>query len=375
MARSTDSSRHRRAARVAAVGASALLVASLVMTGVAVASPQRLAVPTSHPDAGSLGLDKPAAIAVAGGNLWIANRASHSVTEVAPDGTLIRTVAAAADGFRGPDAIAASGSHLFVVNGGGSVTELSASDGSLVRIISGAGYGFDQPNSIVVQGADAWVVDGASNAVTEFATGSGALVRVLTNDADSRYTFDTPDAIAIAGDDVWVANAAGGSSSDPSAGSLTEVATATGDFVQRLTDTSFGLEDPKGIAYDGSNLWVSDSATNSVTELTAGGALVQVIGNGSNNANYGFDSPRSVVASARAVYVVSPPGASPMVTKIITATANGQWYECNTNSPDPEFVNPTGIALLGSDIWVVSPGNNSLAELQSSTGSLLNRFE
>ena len=80
-----------------------------------------------------------------------------------------------------------------------------------------------------------------------------------------------------------------------------------------------------------------------------------MINNASNDANYGFDHPTAIVTSGGYVYVDSPPGSSPMITEVNASNSEGDWYECNTNSPDPDFDNPTGLVVTGSDAWVVVP--------------------
>ncbi len=203
------------------------------------------------------------------------------------------------------------------------------------------------------------------DSLTEFSATTGALVRVVNG---AEFGFAMPDALAVAGADIWVTSEFGGSTTDQNAGAVTEVNATTGAFVRRITAAADGLEQPAGIAFDHKHLWVTDAMTSAVTELSPQGALVQVITNSSLNGNYGFDSPTVVVATPAEVYVVSPPGASPMVTQIDTATGNGNWYECNTNSPDPQFANPTGLVVNKGYVWVVSPADNTLTELSLALG-------
>jgi hypothetical protein len=212
------------------------------------------------------------------------------------------------------------------------------------------------------------VTNGGDNSVTEFNTATGALVQVLTNQGDPRYSFDDPVALGAVGSDIWVVNGTGASSSDPLAGSATVVNATTGSFVQQVSGAGDGFESPAGVAYSGGNVWITDSASFQVTELTPSGSLVQVVTNSSNDANYGFDHPTAIVATAGDVYVDSPPGSSPMITEVNSASAEGDWFECNTNSPDPNFDNPTGLVVAGSDAWIVSPGDNTLTELDLSAG-------
>jgi len=313
----------------------------------------------------SLGLSQPTAITEDAGNLWITNVGNNTVTVATLSGTPAGTVSGPAYGFNDPVALAGNGSDLFVVNtaGAGSVTEIDESNGSLVRVVQGSSYGFNQPCAIVLYGANAWVVNRGGNSVTEFSTATGSVIQVLTNVSNSAYHFDGPDAIGVVGSNLWVINATGGSTTDPLAGSATVIDGTSGSFVQLVNSGSDGLESPAGVAYSGGNVWISDSALSQVTELTSNGTLVQIITNSSNDANYGFNSPTVMIASATEVYVDSPPGASPMITQIDSTTAEGNWYECNTNVPDPDFDNPTGLVVTSTDVWVVSPGDNTLTEL------------
>ena len=268
-------------------------------------------------------------------------------------------------GFHAPDTLVSYDADLFVVNKTGSVTEINAATAGLVRIVSGASYHFSAPTTAVQQGGNIWVVSTGGNSLTEFSAATGALVRTLSGRA---YGFKTPDAITVAGPDLWVTSKTGGSTTNTNTGAVTEIVAATGAFVRRISAAADGLERPSGIAFDGTHLWISDAATNAVTELGSAGALLRVVTNTSLDQNYGFDAPTVVVASAPYVYVISPPGASPMVTQITTATAEGDWYECNTNTPDPNFANPTGLIVHGGYVWVVSPADNTLTQLSPALG-------
>ncbi len=357
---------HRRQAAGAAVAAIMCVTASIGAASAAGATVRPSG--RSQPAVTSIGLDEPVAIAVVGGHLWIVNAGNDSVTEMTTAGKVLRTISGASYGFNGPDAVAGDGTDVFVVNQAGSVTELSATNGSLVQIVQGASYGFDGPSAILVHGGDVWVVNSAGNSVTEFSDSTGSLVQVLSNESDSRYGFDDPDAIALAGLNIWVTNDTGGSTTDALAGAATEFQASTGVFLRYVNAASDGLESPAGVAFDGTHLWISDSALSQVTEITTAGKLVQVITNSSNNANYGFWHPTVVVAHDREVYVVTPPGSSPMVTQIDSVTTDGNWYECNTNVPDPDFVNPTGLVVYNDFVWVVSPGDSTLTELSLADG-------
>ena len=317
---------------------------------------------------GSLGLNQPTAITEDQGFMWITNTGNNTLTKLNLSGSLVSTLSGPSYGFNDPVAVAGNGTDLFVVNNSGSVTEINEASGALVQILQGTAYALSRPNAILIDGQDAWVTNNGDNSVTEFDTATGAPVRVLTNQGNPSYSFDDPVALGAVGSDIWVVNGTGASTSDPLAGSVTVIDGTTGSFVQRVSAPGDGFESPAGVAYSSGNVWVTDSASYQVTELTPSGSLVQVITNSSNDANYGFDHPTAIVATAGDVYVDSPPGSSPMITEVNSATAEGDWYECNTNTPDPLFNNPTGLVVTGSDAWVVSPGDNTLTELDLSAG-------
>ncbi len=316
----------------------------------------------------SLGLDQPTAIAEDQGFLWITNTGNNTVTELNLSGSLVSTLSGSSYGFDDPVAVAGDGTDLFVVNNSGSVTEIDEASGDLVQILQGSAYALSSPSAILIDGQDAWVTNSGDNSVTEFDTATGAPVQVLTNQGDPSYSFDDPVALRAVGSDIWVVNGTGASNSDPLAGSVTVIDGTTGSFVQQVSGPGDGFESPAGIAYSDGNVWITDSGSYQVTELTPSGSLVEVITNSSNDSNYGFDHPTAIVATAGDVYVDSPPGSSPMITEVNSATAEGDWFECNTNSPDPRFDNPTGLVVTGSDAWVVSPGDNTLTELDLSAG-------
>src|SRR5436853_76071 len=92
---------------------------------------------------GAFQFSGPAAIASASGDVWVANYAGDSVTEVdAKSGTLLRLISSAKYRLVGPVAVAVAGADVWVANAGGSVTEVNAKTGSLVRVISASRYRF-----------------------------------------------------------------------------------------------------------------------------------------------------------------------------------------------------------------------------------------
>jgi hypothetical protein len=212
-------------------------------------------------------LDQPAAIVATGPDLFAAN-SEGAVTEVSiSTGAMVRWRSGSDGDVNTPAAMAAAGPDLFVANGTG-VLELNALTGAAVRKLSASGSG--SPGAMVVAGPDLFVANVArpvgeppqgttgGNSVSEVNISTGALVRALSG---SRYRFNDPVALTRAGPDVFVANSIGNS--------LTEVDASTGALVRVLSSSEYRFDRPDAMAVAGTELFVANSGGNSVTELPA----------------------------------------------------------------------------------------------------------
>jgi outer membrane protein assembly factor BamB len=139
------------------------------------------------------------------------------------------------------------------------------------------------------------------------------------------------------------------------------------------------LSAPAGIAVEDGNAWVSDSASSAATEIATGtGTVITTVTDAEGS--YGFGTPSMVIGTGGNVYVASPFGSSPMVTKLSATSGQPSWYMCNTNGPY-YFSLLSAFAVSGSDLWVASrsgansatPGarSGSLTELSTGDGSLI----
>jgi outer membrane protein assembly factor BamB len=111
-------------------------------------------------------------LAVAGDDLFVANGGSvnglgGSVTKLnASTGASVWV--APEHKVDDPAAVAVAGNDVFVADGyGDSVTELNASTGAPVRVISAPAYKFDVPDAMAVAGGDLFVANYKGNSVTE----------------------------------------------------------------------------------------------------------------------------------------------------------------------------------------------------------------
>jgi hypothetical protein len=353
------------------------LLAAVCITTLAsaVAVPAQVASAAVPGSSGAHEFDAPSGLAFGGGHLWVTNQAGNSVSEINPaNGSWMATFHSSVYGFDHPTAITSSGPDLFVANGGGSVTELLASSGALVRTISGPQFGFVNPVAIGIAGGTVLVLNAGrptatppvAGSISEIDAGTGSLVRTVSGPS---FALDDPVALTVSGPNVFVA--------DKGDDSVTEVVAASGALVRVVVQ--HGLDAPDGIAVADGRVWAADSGSNAATEVEAATGSV-IATKSDSDGSYGFGSPSTVVGSGGNVFVASPFGSSPMVTKVSATSGRPSWYMCNTNGPY-YFSLLSAIAISGDHLWVASrsgansktPGarTGSLTELSTGNGSLI----
>ncbi len=303
--------------------------------------------------------DAPSGLAVTGTHLWVANSCDSTLTEVDTT-TGARLVqlgyGSPVFGFSHPVAIIALGTDLFVANANDTVSEVNAIDRGPVRVIGGTTFRISHPVALATVGNTVLVLNsGPSGSITEFSASSGAF---LMNIRGAAYAFDDPAALAVTGTHVFVA--------DKGNDSVTEVDATTGKLVRVIARQ--GLSAPDGVAIGGGSVWVADQATSGVTAISA--ATGQVLGNRTDaNATYGFWHPTVMASTGANIYVATPLGTSPMVTRMSSTTAKPYWFMCNTNGPY-YFSLLSAFAVAGPDLWVASRSGANSKTPAAATGSL-----
>ena len=301
-------------------------------------------------------LNDPVALAVANGNVFVANKGANSITELSSTGVLL--------GLTQPQALSVNGTNLFVANANGTISDLNTTTGALIRRIASKADHLSDPVALLSVHSQLWIANASSSSLTVINTANGALIKVIANGSGST-SFDHPDALAVTPSrgDVWVTN--------PTNSTVTEVNAAT-LTVAHVVSTDVGdFSSPDGVTVNGSALFVANAGSNSVSVLSSTmGALIQNIGNTSLNGGYGFDAPATLLSWGSYVYVTSPPGDSPMVTQIQALSGDSIWMMCNTNDAF-HFLAPSALALDGSDLWVANAGNNTLTEMNATRGALI----
>jgi len=362
----------RRGARWAASLAAALAMGLLTIGVVPTSGAASAATPGSFNTAE---FDVPSGLAFGGGHLWVTNQAGNSLTEIDPlTSAWMGTFRAGRYGFNHPTAITTVGPDLFVANRSGSLSEVRASNGVAIRTISGPKFGFVHPVALAASGSTVLVLNAGQPSATPAVPGSISEIdaqtgKLLRKVSGSSFAFDDPIALAVSGPDAYIA--------DVASNSVTEIDTASGALVRVIAGQ--GLNTPDGITVADGHVWVADAGSNAATDIdqSTGAVLATVT---DSDAAYGFGRPSVAIASDGNVFIATPFGTSPMVTKLSATTGTPSWYMCNTNGPY-YFSLLSAFAVSGDHLWVASqsgansktPGakTGSLTELNTGSGALI----
>jgi DNA-binding winged helix-turn-helix (wHTH) protein/outer membrane lipoprotein-sorting protein len=179
------------------------------------------------------------------------------------------------------------------------------------------------------------------------ATGHGQQVAPIGS--RSFAVGNKPQAVVFDGANIWVSNTA-----DNTVSKLT-----ASDGMVRGT---FAVgKAPDGLAYDGANVWVANSGSNNVTELRASdGTVLGTFSVGKNPEGIAFDGAN--------IWVVNTFSAS--VTEL--SAANGAIL--GTFSVGPSGCNPQWVIFDGQNIWVSNLYGGVVVQIRPSDGTILNTF-
>jgi len=161
------------------------------------------------------------------------------------------------------------------------------------------------------------------------------------------YTLGTsPYGVAFDGTNIWVTN--------QGSNNVTKVAASTGATV----GTYAVGRNPYGVAFDGGNVWVANSGSNNVTRIaSATGAVLGTYAAGTNPQAIAFDGTNFWVANQ----------GSGNVTKILASSGATVGTYATGNSPN-------GVAFDGTNIWVTNGGPGTVTKLLASTGAIVGTY-
>ena len=158
--------------------------------------------------------------------------------------------------------------------------------------------------------------------------------------------------------------------------------------------TSFAVPNPKGVAYDGANIWVANN--NGVTEIQANsGAIIGSFPVGSGPQGVAFDGSNIWVANndGTITKLQAKDGSNVGTFSVggapfgIAFDGTDIWVSNYTGNTVIELandgtilntihvgVNPEGVAFDGESIWVANYGSNTVTRVRVSTGKKTGTF-
>ena len=165
-----------------------------------------------------------------------------------------------------PAGVAADGMDIWVANTFSGVTRVRASDGRVLETWTGGGFLqqiLPAMGRVFVTGAAGsgklYALDPSQPAasLTEVATGLGRIANGIAFDGDRLWTANSPDFESVPGS--------------------VSIITPGPTIPWTVTTISTGFVQPLGVLFDGSHIWVTDSAAGTLLKLDQDGSVLQTV--------------------------------------------------------------------------------------------------
>ena len=347
---------------------------------------------------GSARFSSPVSLVKIGSNLIVSDSGNHLLRQVEPSGFVttlagLPQVPGFSDGtgsaarFNGPKGIAVqegvtslfyvadTGNHVIrqVTVGGAVVT--AAGNPPRAGLINSTGESarFDAPAGVAVIGNDLFVSDTGNDTVRKV-TASG-LVTSLTGNV-----FNGPRGIAAVGTDLYVADSGNHAIRKVTSAGVVTTFAGSDSGVEGFangTGTAARFRMPKGVATDGSFLYVADTGNHAVRKINIGsGTVTTVAGDGTpglpTDTPSRFRSPEGIAflggniyaadTGNHAVQKVTPAGA---VTNF-AGSSSGESGSVDDTGTAARFHTPRGIAAVDPFLYVADTGNHTVRRISTS---------
>jgi hypothetical protein len=346
---------------------------------------------------GSARFSSPVSLVKIGSNLIVSDSGNHVLRQVEPAGFVttlagLPQVPGFSDGagsaarFNGPKGIAVqegvtslfyvadTGNHVIrqVTVGGAVVT--AAGNPPRAGLINSTGESarFDAPAGVAVIGNDLFVSDTGNDTVRKV-TASG-LVTSLTGNV-----FNGPRGIAAVGTDLYVADSGNHAIRKVTSAGVVTTFAGSDSGVEGFangTGTAARFRMPKGVATDGSFLYVADTGNHAVRKIGIGSAAVTTVaGDGTpglpTDTPSRFHSPEGIAFLGGNIYVadtgnhavqkVTPAGA---VTNF-AGSSSGESGSVDGTGTAARFHTPRGIAAVDPFLYVADTGNHTVRRIST----------
>ena len=285
--------------------------------------------------------------------------------------------------FSSPVSLVAIGSNLFVSDSGNHVVRQVDPSGFVTTLAglpqvpgdsdgTGSAARFNGPKGVAVQEGitNLFFVADTNNHVIRQVTLGGAVTKVAgnapragqVNASGESARFDEPSGVAVVGSDLFVSD-------------------ADNDTIRKVTDagvvttlTASVFRNPRGIAAVGTDLYVADSENHAIRKVTAAGVVTTFAGSDSGEEGFvdatgtaaRFRMPKGIATDGSFLYVADT--GNHAVRKIgigtgIVDTVAGDGTSGLPTDPPSRFRSPEGIAVLGGNFYVADTGNHAIQKV------------
>jgi DNA-binding beta-propeller fold protein YncE len=282
----------------------------------------------------------PYAITTDGANLYVADSNNHTIRKVVISTGAVTTVAGSAgtagstDGtsaarFNFPDAIATDGANLYVADtfnhtirmvviSTGAVTTLAGSAGVFGSTDGTAGARFSFPHGLTTDGPNLYVADSGNSTIRKIVITTGTVSTVAGTAGVSGSTdgssarFNSPQGITTDGVNLYVADTQNNTIRKIliSSGVVSTLAGSTGIIGSTDGTAAARFWLPYGITTDGTNLYVADSANQTIRRIVSATGVVTTVagsagvsGSADGTAAARFYNPFGITSDGASLYV------------------------------------------------------------------------
>jgi hypothetical protein len=304
--------------------------------------------------------DGPEGVATDGTNLYVADTVSCKIRQIVISSGVVTTLAGSAAtagyaingtgtaaGFNNPDSVATDGTNVYVADSLNNLIRKIVISSGVVTTLAGSTIGgsangtgtaasFNQPAGVATDGTNVYVADNQNNLIRQIVISTGVVTTLAgsgaqgsANGTGTAASFNQPAGVATDGTNVYVADTVNNMIRKIviSSGVVTTLAGSTTGGSANGTGTAALFSHPKGVATDGTNVYVAD---------------------------YNFNLIRQIVISSGVVTTLAGSGS------ITGGSANG-------TGTTASFFEPYGVAMTSSvptQLFVADSGNNLIREIQ-----------
>ncbi|BCG47140.1 hypothetical protein GEOBRER4_n1962 [Citrifermentans bremense] len=350
----------------------------------------------------------PGDVASDGTNLYVADTGNSVIRKVVLATGATSTVAGLAgvtgsgDGtaatarFNYPTGIAISSdkSKLYVCDtGNNTIRSINVASGAVTTLAGTAGVvgfangiggaaSFSSPSGIATDGTNLYVADTLNHRIRKIALASAAVttlagsgVQDLADGTGVAARFDAPRGIASDGTSLYVA--------DQGNSAVRQIVIATG-VVSTLVepDAVDAIQSPAGIATDGTNLFVTDAGRNNLRKVVIATQAVSTLAGdqagtpGAVNATGGaarFSNPAGVALVAGTIYLAD--AGNDLLRKVSVATGGSSTLAGILGSADgvgtaAGFTSPYDLTTDGTNVYVADTNNHTIRQVSIATGAV-----